>query len=832
MQHGELVQQVFDLFGVTPDYNLAIMRPGQDLFYMTQSILQKTKELFIREKPSLVIVQGDTTSAMVAALSAFYLKIPIAHVEAGLRTDDLYAPYPEEMNRRVIGTLAQHHFAPTDDAVQNLYKNGIAEKNISCVGNTVVDALRIMTQRINDKKVALNMAIAKIIDEAKAANKKLVLLTLHRREAFSGGIEAVLETVKKSLHTHKNIMCLYPFHPNPHVLQALQKVGLDTEPGCFLVEPLSYADMVFVLQHVDLVMTDSGGIQEEAVSLGKSVLVLREKTERMEGVYAGLAKLIGFDSNLLAKEIEAVAYGRTKLTPEASFKSVYGDGFAAEKIVANLQRQATGVEYKIRFCEDSSAVGDADKKAQGEKEKKDIFVKKVSVIGLGYIGLPTSLVLAEHNFEVVGVDVNSARVEKINAGDPDIYEPEVYEKLQLALQSGAFRAQTAMHASDYMVIAVPTPCVADVESDHQKSDLSYVFSAADAIVPVLHKGMTIILESTVPVGATKKLADYLEEKSGLTVGRDFYVAHCPERVLPGKIFHELIENDRVIGGVTPACARKAHELYDQFVRGELYMTQAAAAEMVKLVENSSRDVQIAFANQVGAMAYAAGVDPYEVIELANKHPRVNVLKPSCGVGGHCIAVDPWFLIETFPEQTKLLQMARSVNDEKPLQVVQALQSAVKSWQKKNEGKRCTVAACGLSYKADIDDLRESPALAIAQTLATDKTIDLVVCEPNVKKDILTPLFGARLVSVDEAVTQADLVLFLVPHTRFKVIDKKRLTDKVVLDVCGLFYTDKTTMTKKEALFWPARSMMDFFIVNQEEKKQAFTTDDVMWEDRS
>ncbi len=818
MQHGEILLSVLDLFGLRPDYNLDVMRPGQDLFYLTQAILQKTKEVFIREKPSLVVVQGDTTSALAAGLAAFYLRIPIAHIEAGLRTDDLYSPYPEEMNRRVLSVIASYHFAPTEQAVAHLHASGVPADSVFCVGNTVVDALRNTLEKIEKGVIAVWPKLRERIAQCDLTGQKLLVLTVHRRESFQGGIERVLCAVKKLLIQNKDLVCVYPFHPNPQVLSAIEVVGLDVVPNCFLCEPLAYSDLIYLLSRADLVMTDSGGIQEEAISLGKPLLVLREKTERTEGIEAGVAHLVGTDGEKIIMMAQQLLEQKDKKDSSGTHntRALYGDGYAADKIVAVLQERLPAVQY--------SNEEPVMKKSENPVQKKDTQVKKVLVVGLGYIGLPTALVSVEHGLQVVGVDVDAERVEKINAGDQVIYEPEVFEKLQLALQSGSFKAQTYPEAADYIIVAVPTPCHA------KKADMSYVVAATDSIAPVITAGTTVILESTVPVGATHAMARQLEQKTGMQVGSDFFVAHCPERVLPGKIFHELIENDRVIGGVTQACAQKAQEFYAHFVRGAMYQTNAQAAEMVKLIENSSRDVQIAFANQVGAMAYAAGLDPYEIIELANKHPRVQILKPSCGVGGHCIAVDPWFLIETFPQQTQLLQAARAVNDRKPLQVIASLEAAVEAWKKEGSG-RCTVAVMGLTYKADVDDLRESPALFIAQRLQEHPEIKLLVCEPHVKREKLEPLFGAALMGATDAIEQADIVLFLVPHTRFKALDKKIVQRKKVLDACGLLYRSKLA-GDKESLFWPARSVMDFFIVNQDDDHCLMTDEDKLREDRS
>ena len=427
-------------------------------------------------------------------------------------------------------------------------------------------------------------------------------------------------------------------------------------------------------------------------------------------------------------------------------------------------------------------------------------MKKICIMGLGYIGLPTAIVAAEHGFDVVGFDIDTQRVQRINNFDPVIDEPEVYERLQPLLTSQQFRATATLEQADCFVIAVPTPF-----KDEKKADLSYVMAATKAVATVLKKDDVVIIESTIPVGTTQQCAQLLEQETGMKTGHDFFVAHCPERVLPGKIFFELLYNARIIGGINQLSMNKAKVFYKQFVKGSLYLTNATTAEMVKLVENSSRDVAIAFANQVASMAYAVGLDPFEVIELANKHPRVNLLNPSCGVGGHCIAVDPWFLVETFPEQSHLIKTARKVNDEKPHQVVACVRSWVNEW-KKNHNKNPTILALGLTYKADVNDLRESPALEIAQHLIHESNAELLVCEPHIKSHELSTQFKERLVSLDEGIERADIILCLVHHTQFKTIDQTVLTTKKILDFCGLFYRSHQESDEQEKLFWPANSI--------------------------
>lgn len=331
-QHSDLLQEVYDLFGVTPDYQLDIMKPNQDLFHVTQEVLARTKEVFVKEKPALVIVQGDTTSSMAAALSAFYLGIPVAHVEAGLRTDDIHNPFPEEMNRRFIGSISNYHFAPTATSVANLLAEGIARNSIFCTGNTVVDALRIIKEKIDTGVVHIDPALQMQMEQCKSAGQNIALLTVHRRESFNGGVHRILAAVKDFALAHPDVFFFYPYHPNPNVVQALEETGLHAVKNIFLTKPMSYKELVYTLVNADWIATDSGGIQEEATSLGKKVLVLREKTERLEGVWAGYATLVGTDTVQITQGMNALVANKLVCKTNA-VSTIYGDGYAADMIV-------------------------------------------------------------------------------------------------------------------------------------------------------------------------------------------------------------------------------------------------------------------------------------------------------------------------------------------------------------------------------------------------------------------------------------------------------------------------------------------------------------------
>jgi UDP-N-acetyl-D-mannosaminuronic acid dehydrogenase len=413
---------------------------------------------------------------------------------------------------------------------------------------------------------------------------------------------------------------------------------------------------------------------------------------------------------------------------------------------------------------------------------------KVSIIGLGYIGLPTAAVLASAGHEVVGVDVNPRVVQVVNRGEVHIVEPDLDGLVRGAVLSGRLRAVHAAEPADAFIIAVPTP----FKNGHQP-DLTYVEEAARVIAPHLRAGNLIILESTSPVGTTEQLAGWLAAArpdlafpTGSESAPDINLAYCPERVLPGSIVSELVKNDRVLGGLTPRCAERARHLYESFVRGKCIETDARTAEMTKLTENAFRDVNIAFANELSLICDELDIDVWELIELANRHPRVRILNPGPGVGGHCIAVDPWFIVDSAPDSARLIRTARQVNDSKPAWVITKTVEAANA-ARQLLGRDIVIACLGLAFKANIDDLRESPALEIVQRLAEQRSGNrLLVVEPYV--DELPPALAAHshleLVDLDVALSAADILVLLVDHIQFVSIDRGALANKVVIDTRG------------------------------------------------
>jgi len=416
-------------------------------------------------------------------------------------------------------------------------------------------------------------------------------------------------------------------------------------------------------------------------------------------------------------------------------------------------------------------------------------ISTVSVIGLGYIGLPTAAMFASRGVKVIGVDINQHAVDTINQGKIHIVEPELDMIVHAAVTKGFLRATTKPEPADAFLIAVPTP----FKGDHEP-DISYVRTAAESLAPVLKKGDIVILESTSPVSTTEQMVQWLatarpdlhfpmEGVSDKAI--DINIAYCPERVLPGNVIRELVENDRIIGGLTEHCSTRAADVYRTFVRGELHFTNARTAEMAKLTENSFRDVNIAFANELSLISDKLGINVWELIKLANHHPRVNILQPGCGVGGHCIAVDPWFIVDKTPDEARLIRTAREVNDDKPHWVLGKINEAIQALVAKGRDEASiTVAMLALAFKPNIDDMRESPALHIAKKFAAETRTNLLLVEPNIEA-LPTAVANRPLVSVDDAVARADVIVLLVKHREFVGIKQKLSAGTHLVDAVGI-----------------------------------------------
>ncbi len=412
-------------------------------------------------------------------------------------------------------------------------------------------------------------------------------------------------------------------------------------------------------------------------------------------------------------------------------------------------------------------------------------MKKLCMVGLGYIGLPTAAMFASRGFDVVGVDINPAVCEAINEGRAHFHEPDLQMLLSAAVSTHRLRAQPEPIEADAYIIAVPTPF-----REGNKPDMTYVEAATKSIAPHVRAGSLVILESTSPVGSTEAMAATLAaarpdlrfptlKDNSATI--DVHVAHCPERILPGQMLRELVANDRIIGGMTDACSKAAQELYANFVSGRCHFTDARTAEFVKLTENAFRDVNIAFANELSMICDRIGVDVWAAIQLANRHPRVNILQPGAGVGGHCIAVDPWFIVDAAPEESRLIRTAREVNDHKPMHVLNSIRRHADRF------KTPVIACYGVTYKPDVDDLRESPALHIVEEIARWENVKILVCDPFIEAlpKSLVANKNVRKVDAATALKESDIAVLLVSHGSFRQIEANQFLNKVVVDAAGL-----------------------------------------------
>ncbi len=403
---------------------------------------------------------------------------------------------------------------------------------------------------------------------------------------------------------------------------------------------------------------------------------------------------------------------------------------------------------------------------------------KICVVGLGYVGLPTASLLASKGFDVHGVDISQEIIETLRHGKVHIIEPELDILVKSAVNSGQLHVSLEPKEADVFILAVPTPF-----KDDFLPDISYIEAAIRKISSYVQPQNLIILESTSPVGTTEKIQGWLKAlRPDLWDKNCVYLAHCPERVLPGQIIRELVTNDRIIGGIDPASAQKAAEFYRQFVSGEIVMTDAKTAELAKLTENACRDVNIAFANELSMICDELNIDVWELIDLANRHPRINILQPGPGVGGHCIAVDPWFIVSSAPQTAKLIRTAREINDYKPLHIVKKIKT------KADRLKNPMIACLGLSYKANIDDIRQSPAIAIVKQLSEERVGQLLVVEPYLSRlpSTLADADNIQFFDLETAINQADIIVLLVDHRAFQFVHKDQLQEKIVIDTRGMW----------------------------------------------
>jgi UDP-N-acetylglucosamine 2-epimerase (non-hydrolysing) len=687
-----------------PHYNLQVGSGSHS--NQLGNILIKIEPILQEIKPDVLLAQGDTNTVAAAALAAHKLGIKVGHIEAGLRSYD--RTMPEESNRVVTDHVSDFLFAVTNLQKEILLKEGIAPEKIFVVGNTIVDAV------YQNRDLAAQRS--RILKTMGLAEGKYYLFTVHRAGNVDTlpGLSEVL-----SLLGSLDLPVVWPMHVRTK--KRILEYELMLPDNVVASDPLGYFDFLQLLSNAKSVLTDSGGVQEEACILGVPCITLRENTERPETLQVGANVLVGRDP---AKLREALRQ------PRAKWSSPFGEGDTAQRIVRVLREQL------------------------GE----GLRIKDVAVVGMGYMGLPTALLLARAGFHVSGFDIDAAKVGSLKRGVCPFDEIGLPELLQEGIVGGRFSVDTTLNPADAYIIAVPTP------HENRKCDLSMVVAASEAVATVAKDGDLIIIESTIKPNTCKKIIGPIFEKAGKKVD----LVHCPERAIPGNTLHELSHNDRIIGGATISAARRAEMLYRRFVKGKTFVTDVTTAEAVKLMENTFRDVNIALANELSLISEDLGIDVWEAIALANRHPRVKILQPGPGVGGHCIAIDPWFLIEDVKD-CQLITAAREINDRMPDVVVDRFYKLFRGEPPQKIG------VLGLAYKANIDDARETPSERIIHRLKEDGHT-VRAHDPHVKN---WPEAVARDLVEFEA--WADAFILVTDHEEYASFETK----KVVLDTRNL-----------------------------------------------
>ena len=696
----------------TPHYNLGV---GSGLHSnQTGNILIKMEPILIDEKPDVVLVQGDTNTVLAGALSASKLDIKVGHIEAGLRSYD--RTMPEETNRIMTDHISEYLFAVGPNQKAILAKEGIGDSKIFTVGNTVSDSLFQHLKLSEDKST--------ILQDLGVEAGKYFLVTAHRASNVdipSNLIE--LLDLFDQLHAKYSQTIVWPIHPRTQA--KLKEFNIKVPEYLKLLPPIGYLDFIQLQKKAQLILTDSGGIQEEACLLGVPCITLRENTERPESIEVGANVLVGRDAK------KALAAADKWLSASASgdafnWDNPFGDGHVAQTIIDII-------------IADNSELIDQPIVAKNET---------IAVVGMGYMGLPIASLLAQAGYFVTGVDLNKDKVEAINRAECPFDEVGLPELITKVVTQKYLTASTEIPSSDTYLVAVPTP------HKDNSCDRSFVFSAVDAIAKVAKDGQTIIVESTISPQTSIAVAERLA-KTGLKID----VVHCPERAIPGATLHELVNNDRIIGAASAVAQQKVKAIYQSFVKGEVFLTDLTTAECIKLVENTSRDVGIAFANELSQVCEELSVDVYEVIRLANRHPRVNVLTPGPGVGGHCIPIDPWFLVEN-TKAGEFVRLARAINDERPHIVAQQAIDLL------NTVKGKKIGILGVAYKANVDDCRETPAEAI---LAYFEKAGIEVSY----HDQYVPQWDCpRIESLDEMQEWADVLILVTDHDCYKSVDFK------------------------------------------------------------
>lgn len=689
-----------------PHYNLGV---GSGLHSnQTGNILIKMEPILVDEKPDIVLVQGDTNTVLAGALAASKLGIKVGHIEAGLRSYD--RTMPEETNRIMTDHISDYLFAVGPNQRAILQKEGIDREKIHTVGNTVSDSLF--------QHLEISATKSDILNQLNLESKKYFLVTAHRASNVDipANLVELLELFNQ-LHKKHNQTIVWPIHPRTQ--SKLKEFNIDIPNYLKLLPPIGYLDFIQLQKHAQLILTDSGGIQEEACLLGVPCITLRENTERPESIEVGANVLVGRNAKKAIAAADKWLSAKEKLT----WDNPFGDGHVAEYIIDIV----TG---------------------KNADQAKTIVPRNetIAVIGMGYMGLPISSLIAQAGYSVTGVDLSQEKVDAINNAECPFDEVGMPELLKKVVSQGFLKASTSIPSSDTYLIAVPTP------HKNNSCDRSYVFSAVDAIAEVAKNGQIVIVESTISPQTSLAVEKRFAEK-GLTID----VVHCPERAIPGQTLFELVNNDRIVGASNEVAQQKVKRIYQSFVNGEVFLTNLTTAECIKLVENTSRDVGIAFANELAEICTELDVNVHEVIRLANRHPRVNILSPGPGVGGHCIPIDPWFLVES-TKAGEFVRLARKINDERPRIVASQAIKLLKS----TGGNNITIL--GVAYKANVDDCRETPAQHILEEFKK-QSVNVKYHDPYVSS-----WNCERIKSLSEVDSWSDIVILVTDHTCYNTLN--------------------------------------------------------------
>jgi UDP-N-acetylglucosamine 2-epimerase (non-hydrolysing) len=684
-----------------PDYNLGVGSGTHS--NQIGNILIKIEPILAQEKPDVLLTQGDTNTVLSGALAASKMGIKVGHIEAGLRSFD--RTMPEEGNRVMTDHLSDYLFAVASRQVDRLLEEGVPGQKIFKVGNTIVDAVYWNKTLASTKST--------ILETLNLRKKEYTLFTAHR----AGNVDTkyALKEILDIVSSIEGDVC-WPMHLRTR--KSLDTFGLTLPANVVVTEPLGYMDFLNLEANAKLIVTDSGGLQEEACILGVPCITIRENTERPETIDVGANAIVGRDLELFSK-----SYHHFMNMNEYNWDNPFGDGTSSEQILQVIADDF-GVSLKATSRKDES----------------------LSIVGMGYMGLPLGCLLAQAGYDVKGYDINSDKVAMINKGETPFDEPGLDALLKSVVTDKYLVADTALSSSATYIVAVPTP------HKDQKCDLSYVISACEDIAKVAKDGQLVIIESTIKPNTCKSVVAPIFDQAGLKVE----VVHCPERAIPGNTLYELKYNDRIMGGLTLAASERAKSVYKSFVKGEIYTTSATSAECVKLMENTYRDINVAIANDFDEIAAELGVSGEEVIWLANRHPRVNILTPGPGVGGHCLPIDPWFLTEDV-ETSKLISVARNVNDNRPLYFAKK----ALHWLKEN-GKN-SVTLLGVAYKKNVDDAREAPAVSMYEFLNANG-IKVFYHDPFVSS------WHCDGLEFDQALESTDLFVAVTIHDQFSDYD--------------------------------------------------------------